>query len=202
MDTHPLWRPYDVPSEEEIAQARVRAHVPEQIEVVPPDPAWPARYDEVRRLVEQALGERVQEIVHIGSTSVPGLHAKPVIDVSVTVADTEREEDYLPALAAAGFVLTVREPEHRCLRLADPRTNLHVWNPGAAEPRRHVAFRDWLTGHADDLAAYSDLKCSLAGEGFTDVMLYNNRKAGLIYDIYERIFAADPEHPHTPQPRA
>lgn len=95
MATHPLWRAYDVPSEEEIAAARVAAHVPEVIEVVPPDPTWPARYDEVRALVQEALGERVLAIEHVGSTSVPEMAAKPVIDVSVTVADTECEEDYL-----------------------------------------------------------------------------------------------------------
>ncbi|WP_244928385.1 GrpB family protein [Nocardioides sp. W7] len=204
MDTHPLWRPYDVPSEEQVAAARVRTHVPERVEVVPPDPAWPAAYDEVRRLVGRALGERVLAIEHVGSTSVPGLHAKPFIDVDLTVADTEREADYLPALEAAGFVLRVREPEwqHRVFRMTRPLTTLHVWSPGAQEPQRHVAFRDWLASHADDRATYADLKCRLGERGFTDSMVYNNEKAGLIYDIYERIFVADPEHPHTPQPRS
>lgn len=100
-------------------------------------------------------------------------------------------------------MLTVRESEqrHRCLRLAEPRVNLHLWCPGDPEPRRQVAFREWLVAHADDHAAYADLKRAVAGRGFTDAMLYNNEKAGLIYDIYERIFAADPAHPHTPQPR-
>lgn len=201
MQTHPLWRPYDVPTDEEIAAARVSAPAAERVEVVPPDPAWPAAYDVVRRRIEAALGDRALEVRHVGSTSVPGLHAKPVIDVDVTVADTAAEPDYLAALEEAGFVLTVREPAHRCLRLAEPRTNLHLWDPGHPEPRRHVLFRDWLATHGDDLAAYGDLKCRLSEEGFSDVMQYNNRKAALIYDIYERIFAADPAHPHAPQPR-
>lgn len=204
MDTHPLWRPYDVPSAEQIAAARVGTRIPEQVEVVPPDPGWPASYDALRRRVEEALGERVLAIEHVGSTAVPGLHAKPVIDIDLTVADSAREEDYLPQLEAAGFALRVREPEweqHRCLRLEHPRANLHVWSPGAQEPQRHLAFRDWLSARADDHAAYADLKCSLGEQGFTDAMLYNNQKAALVYDIYERIFAADPTYSHTARPR-
>lgn len=204
METHPLWRPYDVPTDEQIAAARVQAHVPEPVVVVPPDPEWPAAYDAVRARVVDALGERALAIEHVGSTSVPGLHAKPVIDVDLTVADSAREEDWLPDLEAAGFVLRVREPEweqHRLVRLGAPYANVHVWGVGAQEPRRHAAFRDWLTGHADDHAAYADLKCALGERGFTDAMDYNNAKAALIYDIYERIFAADPTHPHTPRPR-
>jgi GrpB-like predicted nucleotidyltransferase (UPF0157 family) len=201
METHPLWQPFHELTDQEVAAAMVRGRRTEPVEVVPPDPGWPAAYDGVRRRIQAALGERVLEIAHVGSTAVPGLHAKPVIDVDVTVADTEAEGDYLPALEEAGFELTVREPGHRCLRLDAPRANLHLWCPGDAEPRRHAAFRDWLADHADDRAVYGDLKCSLAAEGFTDVMHYNNRKAGLIYDIYERIFAADPAHPHTPQSR-
>jgi GrpB-like predicted nucleotidyltransferase (UPF0157 family) len=69
------------------------------------------------------------------------------------------------------------------------------------EAQRHLAFRDWLVEHEDDRTMYGDLKAKLAAQGFTDVMVYNNAKGGLIYDIYERIFAADPAHPHTPHPR-
>lgn len=204
MHTHPLWRAYEVPTAEEIAAARVRAHVPERIEVVPPDPSWPAQFEQVRALVRNALGERALEIQHVGSTSVAGLPAKPVIDVDVIVADSGREDDYLPALEAVGFELRVREPQwqqHRLLRLPQPLTNLHVWSTGAQEPRRHVAFRAWLESHPDDLAAYAELKRRLGERGFTDAMDYNNEKSGLIYDLYERIFAADPRHPHTPRPR-
>lgn len=201
METHPLWRAYREPTDEQIQAAMVTGRRVEPIEVMPPDPGWPAAYDVVRRRVEAALGEQARDVRHVGSTAVPGLHAKPVVDVDVTVADTAAEGDYLAALEDAGFELTVREPGHRCLRLAGPRANLHLWDPGDPEPRRHLAFRDWLTEHTDDRAAYGDLKCALAAEGFTDVMSYNNRKAALIYDIYERIFAADPDHAHTPRPR-
>ncbi len=84
---------------------------------------------------------------------------------------------------------------------SDPVANVHLWSPGSFEALRHVAFRDWLCEHEDDRLAYAALKRDLAQQDFTDVMVYNNAKAGLIYDIYERIFAADPAHPHTPRPR-
>ena len=109
------------------------------------------------------------------------------------------------ALEAAGFELRRREPEweeHRLLTADAPaRANLHVWSPGAIEPRRHLAFRDWLRAHPDDRAAYAAVKAELGARGFGDGNDYNNHKAGFVYDLYERIFAADPEHEHTLQPR-
>ena len=204
IDTHPLWRPYEPPTDEEIAQARVAPVLPAPVEVVPPDPGWPDEFERVRARVVDALGARALSVEHVGSTSVPGLWAKPVIDVDVTVAKSGDEASYLPDLEAAGFELRVREPqweEHRCLRGEDPAANVHVWSTGCVEAQRHRAFRDWLRENEDDRRAYAVLKRDLAGQGFTDVMDYNTAKGGLIYDIYERIFAADPAHPHTPRPR-
>lgn len=203
-DPHPLWRPYDPPTDEEIARARVAPVAPERVEVVAPDPGWPAAFARVRDRLVGALGDRALIVEHVGSTSVPGLWAKPVIDVDVTVADSGDEPSYLPALEAAGFELRVREPEweeHRCLRGTDPDANVHVWSRGAAEPLRHRLFRDWLRRDEDDRTAYGDLKRALADEGFTDVMDYNTAKGALVYDIYERALAADPAHAHSPRPR-
>jgi GrpB-like predicted nucleotidyltransferase (UPF0157 family) len=203
--THPLWRPYELPSDQEITRARVRPHVPEPVEVVAPDPGWPAAFQRLRERISEALGPVALEIEHVGSTAVPGLWAKPVIDVDLVVPDSGDEPAYLPALEAAGFELRVREPEweqHRCFRGFDPAANVHVFSPGAQESQRQRRFRDRLIAHADDRAAYADLKRSLAQQGFTDVMQYNNAKAGLIYDIYERIFLSDPAVPHDPHPRA
>ena len=128
MRTHPLWNPYELPSTEEIAASRVdeAARAPESVEVVEPDPAWAARYEVVAEQVVAALGEQVLGLEHVGSTSVPGLWAKPMIDVDLTVADPADEAAWLPALEAAGFDLRVREPEweqHRCLRGTTPRTD-------------------------------------------------------------------------------
>ncbi|HEY1119138.1 MAG TPA: GrpB family protein, partial [Acidimicrobiales bacterium] len=141
MPTHPLWNPFEVPSTEDIAAARVelRAWRPAPVEVVAPDPAWPEWYAVVRDRLREALGNRVIAVEHVGSTSVPGLWAKPVIDVDLTVADSSDEDAWLPDLEAAGFVLRVREPDweqHRCLRGSGPAANVHVFSPEAREPQR------------------------------------------------------------------
>lgn len=204
VTTHPLWRPYELPDDAEIAAARVTARQPETVEVVAPDPRWPADFERVRIRIVGALGERALSVEHVGSTAVPGLWAKPLIDVDLVVVAPEVEADWLGDLAAAGFVLRVREPEneqHRMLRGADPTANLHVHPPGAREPARHLLFRDWLRSHPADRDAYAAHKREVAARGFSDSMHYNNAKAGPIYDLYERILAADPEHRHDPRPR-
>ena len=203
--THPLWRPFELADLDQVAAARLGPPPAAPVSVVDPDPAWPAWFARVEQQVRAALGDRVLAIEHVGSTAVPGLPAKPVVDVDLTVADPSREDDYVPALEATGLLLRLREPEweeHRLMRGEDPPTNLHVFGPGAREPRRHVLFRDWLRTHPEDRSAYGDLKCRLARDGaFTDAMDYNNHKAALVYDIHERAFAADPQHPHDPRPR-
>ena len=207
-ETHPLWQPFKQLTEEEWAAARVRPELRSRtLQVVAPDPAWPAAYAQVREALRAALGERLVAVAHVGSTSVPGLWAKPFIDVDVTVADSADEAAWLPPLEEAGFELRLREPnweEHRLVTYADPDrdidANVHVWSPGAVEPRRHLAFTRWLVDHPTDLALYADLKRLLASQP-REMVHYSNAKAGLIYDIYERIFAADPEHPHDPRPR-
>ena len=205
MPTHPLWRPYetlDLATGRGLPEGITRT--PRQIHVVPYDADWAGRFAEWAELIRGALGDRVLALSHVGSTSVPGLQAKPVIDADLTVADSADEASYVPDLVRAGLYLRIREPdleEHRMLTVEDRSINLHVFSSGALEPRRHLAFRDWLRGHAEDRAAYGALKSALAARGFTDPLDYNNHKAALIYDIYERIYAADPEHRHDPAPR-
>ena len=141
-----------------------------------------------------ALGDRALSIEHVGSTSVPGLAAKPIIDVNLVVADSSDEVDYVPALEAAGFVLRVREPwwyEHRCLVFADPQCNLHVFSPDCAEAARVRLFRDWLRVNPADRDLYRDAKIAAAREANArgeHVMEYNARKQGVIREIYERAF--------------
>jgi GrpB-like predicted nucleotidyltransferase (UPF0157 family) len=175
-----------------------------RVEVVAPDPGWPRLYDGVRDRLLAALGDRVLGIAHVGSTSVAGLWAKPIIDVDLTVADSSDEDAWLPDLEAAGFVLRVREPdweEHRCLRGLGPASNVHVFSPGARESRRQRMFRDWLRTHPEDRDRYAAVKREVAARGFTDAMLYNNAKAWFVYDLYEKVFASDPQHQHDPQRR-
>ena len=166
------------------------------IRVVDPDPAWPERYATLAARIRTALGDRALVVEHIGSTSVAGLPAKPIIDVSLIVADPADEAAYLPALEGAGFTLVIREPwwqEHRCLVHDDPKCNLHVFGPDAAEPVRQRMFRDWLLTHPDDLALYRDTKraaASAANAAGEHVMQYNARKQQVIREIYDRAFRA------------
>jgi GrpB-like predicted nucleotidyltransferase (UPF0157 family) len=204
VPTHPLWRPFELTDLDEAAKAQVGGQPPRAITVVPYDGTWPEQYADVETRVRAALGDRVLELQHIGSTSVPGLAAKPVIDADLIVADSADEPSYVPDLEAAGFSLRIREPEweeHRLLTFEGPATNLHVFPPGTPEPARHRMFRDWLRTHPDDRQAYAALKAELGTRSFRSAMDYNNHKGALVYDIYERIFAADPDHEHDPQPR-
>jgi GrpB-like predicted nucleotidyltransferase (UPF0157 family) len=166
------------------------------VEVVDPDPHWSEYFDIVAGRIREALGTAVLALEHVGSTSVPGLPAKPVIDLCLTVTDSADEAAWLPQLEAAGFELTVREPwwqEHRCLACEEPRANLHVFSPGAPEPIRMRLFRDWLREHPDDLALYRDAKLGAAAESNAageHVMQYNARKEPVIREIYDRAFRA------------
>jgi len=127
---------------------------------------------------------------------VAGLPAKPIIDISLIVADSADEAAYLPDLERAGFTLVVREPwwqEHRCLTHDAPKCNLHVFGPDAAEPVRHRMFREWLLAHPDDLVLYRDTKrlaASAANAAGEHVMQYNARKQQVIREIYDRAFRA------------
>ena len=117
--THPLWRPYELVTPEELARAKVGDATPWPVQVVAPDPGWPAAYEQVRAGLVTALGDRALAVAHVGSTSVRGLWAKPIIDIDLTVADSADEQAWLPDLEAAGFVLHFREPEweeHRLLK--------------------------------------------------------------------------------------
>ncbi len=204
MSTHPLWRAFELADLAEVAQARVGG-TSRSVVVVPYDDSWPAAFERIAARIHRALGARALTVEHVGSTAVPGLAAKPVIDINLIVADSADEAAYLPDLEAAGFVLRVREPEweqHRVVATEDPQSNVHVFSPGSREPARTRLFRDWLRANAEDRDAYGALKAGLAERDFADVMDYNNHKAALVYDIYEKAFAADPEHPHTPRPRA
>ena len=164
------------------------------VEVVPADPAWPGQFRRLRRRIEQALGQRALRIEHVGSTSVPGLAAKPVIDLDLIVADPADEEAWLPDLERAGFVLTVREPwwqEHRCLRSEDPPCHVHVFGPEAAEPVRHRIFRDRLREVPEERALYEAAKRAASADTTAaggHSMDYNARKQAVVHEIYDRAF--------------
>jgi 3-methyladenine DNA glycosylase/8-oxoguanine DNA glycosylase/GrpB-like predicted nucleotidyltransferase (UPF0157 family) len=164
----------------------------EAIEVVAYNPDWLATFEKLAGAIATALGAVALRIDHIGSTAVPGLAAKPVIDMDLTIQDPSDEKTYVPALEGIGYDLVIREPawhRHRCLRLDIPRVNLHVFGPDCPENIRHLLFRDWLRGHLEDRELYGQAK-RLALGGARHVMDYNLRKQSVIRDIYARAFKA------------
>ncbi|RYP87090.1 GrpB family protein [Nocardioides guangzhouensis] len=175
-----------------VGGATPRAHV----EVVEADPAWPQWFEGLAARIRDALGFRAIQVEHVGSTAVPGLPAKPVIDVDLTVADPGDEAAYVPALESAGFHLRVREPwwwEHRVLRAEGPSCNLHVFGFDSPEPVRHRIFRDWLRAHPDERARYAATKQQAAADATArgeHTMQYNARKEQVVREIYHRAFVA------------
>lgn len=169
---------------------------PGEITVVEYDPAWPAAYALLADRVRDALGDDVLALDHVGSTSVPGLAAKPIIDLDLTVADSADEAHYRPRLEAAGFTLLLRERAwhgHRMHLHDEPRAHLHVWSPDCPEAVRHLLLRDWLREHPEDREAYAAAKRSAADRLRTDggpAADYNGLKAPTIREILDRVFRA------------
>src|SRR5213593_4704989 len=123
------------------------------IELVDYDPAWPGLFAREAERIRAALGDRAVLVEHTGSTSVPGLAAKPIIDITLAVSDSADEDAYAPALEAAGYVLRIREPdwyEHRVFKGPDTNVNVHVFSQGCTEIDRMLLFRDWLRTNASD----------------------------------------------------
>jgi GrpB-like predicted nucleotidyltransferase (UPF0157 family) len=144
------------------------------------DPAWPERYEAERERIATALGPRARRIEHIGSTSVPGLAAKPIVDILVTVDDPEDDAEFCAALEAAGYVLRVREPAHRMFRTPARTVQIHVWADSDSEVQRYLAFRDRLRGSTELRDAYEQLKRDLAAREWTDVNHYAEAKGPFI----------------------
>ena len=183
----------------------VAGHAPlfDPIQVVEPDPAWPDIYHREADRIVAVLGDEVIRIEHVGSTSVPGLPAKPIIDIDLQVRDSEAEQVYVPALEQAGYTHVLREPwwnGHRMLVREDGQINLHVFPAGAPEPLRHLLFRDWLRTHPDDRELYGAAKKGLSASTVGDPDSYNLAKNDVIDEIYSRIFSVPPDaHPAWPE---
>jgi GrpB-like predicted nucleotidyltransferase (UPF0157 family)/predicted acetyltransferase len=150
------------------------------------DPAWPEKYEVHRGVIARALDTAALRIEHIGSTSVPGLAAKPIIDILVVVKDSANEPSYCPQLEAAGYVMRVREPdwnEHRMFGTLEKDAHVHVYTAGCAEIERVVIFRDRLRAHAGDRQRYEDTKRALARIDWPDINAYANAKSEVIESI-------------------
>ena len=175
----------------------VSGHVPmTEFSIAEYDRSWPAQYERLAGVIRTALGPAVLGLEHVGSTAVPGLAAKPVIDVDLTVADGAAESTYVPALEARGFQLVIREPwwyGHRLLGHREPACNLHVWSPDCAEAARHLIFRDWLRANHDECELYQRAKRAASEETIAaagNVEAYNAHKQAVIRQIYGRAFTA------------
>jgi GrpB-like predicted nucleotidyltransferase (UPF0157 family) len=164
-----------------------------KIHIVEYDSRWPELYQRQADRIRAALGERVLQIDHVGSTAVPGLAAKPVIDVVLVVADSRDESAYAPALESAGYRLCIREPEwfeHRMFKGSQPEVNLHVFSQGCAEVGRMLAFRDWLRANAADRELYARTKLGLSQKRWERVQDYADAKTSVVDQIMSRALAA------------
>jgi GrpB-like predicted nucleotidyltransferase (UPF0157 family) len=149
-------------------------------------PAWATRFASERFRILEALGENARRVEHVGSTAVPGLAAKPIVDILVAVNDPDDEVSYLDAMEGAGYELRVREPGHRMFRTPERDVHVHVWKEGSDDEHRHLLFRDWLRRSPDDRALYESVKRRYIGEKFTDMNYYARAKGPVIEDIMRR----------------
>lgn len=157
-----------------------------QIKIVDYDTDWPKKFETHARVIADALRSSALRIEHVGSTSVPALAAKPIIDILVVVPDSADESAYLPRLEAAGYVLRVREPdwnEHRMLRTPEKDVHIHIYSAGCPEIERNLAFRDRLRRNIDDRRRYEQTKRELAACEWSDMNAYAEAKTEVIESI-------------------
>lgn len=156
------------------------------------DPAWPELFEREAARIRAVLGAEAVLVEHAGSTSVPGLPAKPIIDIVLAVTDSADESRYAPRLEAAGYRMTIREPdwfEHRLFKGPDTNINLHVFTVGSEEISRMLRFRDWLRTHDDDRDHYAATKRDLASRVWRYVQHYAQAKDDVVREIMARATA-------------
>jgi len=178
-------------SEEELQAIHIGGMAPltGPIQIDDYNPAWPALFEREAARIRAALGERVVLLEHVGSTSVPGLAAKPRIDILLIVPNSADEPSYVPALEAAGYVLRIREPdwhEHRVFKGPDTDVNLHVFSPGSSEIERMLLFRDWLRNNPSDRQLYERTKRELARREWKYTQNYADAKTEVVEEIVAR----------------
>jgi GrpB-like predicted nucleotidyltransferase (UPF0157 family) len=178
-------------AEEEIRAARIGEPtlLNGPIRLVEYDPEWPRLFQREADRIRLALGERALRIEHTGSTSVPGLAAKPIVDILLVVADSANEVTYVPAMEAAGYVLRIREPDwyqHRVFKGPDTDVNLHVFSDECEEIERILLFRDRLRSNDADRALYERTKRELARREWKYTQNYADAKTEVVEAIIAR----------------
>lgn len=175
-------------TDEHLASVLVHGLRPVRVTLAAYDPDWPARFAARAAGLRGILGDRARQIEHIGSTAVPGLAAKPVIDIVVAIDDVDDEPAYAADLENAGYELRVREPAHRCFRGGGPEdpVNLHCYPPGHAEIRKYLLLRDHLRSNPADRDRYEQVKRDLATRPWRDMNYYADAKGPVISEILAR----------------
>lgn len=163
-----------------------------QVTLVEYDHAWPEMFRREEERIRSALGERALLVEHVGSTAVPGLIAKPCIDILLAVADAGDDTSYVPELQRAGYVLRIRDEDedgdpHRVFKGQEINLNLHVWSAGSRHVARHLEFRDWLRANPEDRMRYADAKRELAGRHWRHMQDYADAKNEVVQEITQRI---------------
>jgi GrpB-like predicted nucleotidyltransferase (UPF0157 family)/GNAT superfamily N-acetyltransferase len=154
------------------------------------DPRWPERYEAEAARMRPAFDGLPVEIHHVGSTSVPGLPAKPILDIALLVPDSADEARYAPRLEQLGYRFTLREAdwfEHRLFNRDWPRVNLHVFSLGCDEAVRMIRFRDHLRRDTGDRELYLRAKRELAAREWAIVQDYADAKTSVVADIMTRV---------------
>ncbi|MEZ4648486.1 MAG: GrpB family protein [Candidatus Eisenbacteria bacterium] len=159
-----------------------------RVVVVQPDPSWPARFGRFARGVHEALGDVAVAVHHIGSTSIPGIHAKPIIDILVEATSLDALDDRAEAMVDAGYE-SLGEfgiPGRRYYRMDDETgtrvCQVHAFEAGSPGANRHLAFRDFMRSHPDLAREYSELKVRLAGRNL-DIEAYMDGKDSFIKEM-------------------
>lgn len=181
------------PIEERLREVIIGEIEPQTVVVADYDPAWPERFRREEAKIRGALGGAALSVEHIGSTSVPGLAAKPIVDVLLVVEDSGDEASYLPALEGAGYVLRVREPdfhEHRMFRTPAKDVHVHVYSSGSPEIGRYLLLRDHLREDGGDRELYARTKRELAKREWPSVQHYAETKTEVVEGMIARASAA------------
>ena len=177
--------------DERLAQVTVGAPIrlDGPVTLVEYDPEWPRRFAREADRIRAALGDAVLVLEHAGSTSVPGLVAKPIVDIVLAVPDSSDEDAYVPALEGAGYAHLIRDPEwfeHRLLKPPDMSVNVHVFSDGCPEIERMLAFRDRLRTNDEDRELYERTKRELAAREWAYVQDYADAKTAVVEEIVSR----------------
>lgn len=165
-----------------------------RVEVVPHDPAWAQSFQAEAEVIRAILGSEVVAVHHIGSTAIPGISAKPIVDIMVEVRDIARVDAYADRFAAQGYRPMGENgiPGRRYFIKGpdEARTHhVHIFAAGNPEIERHLTFRDYMIAHPEDARAYSRLKEDLAARFPTDIDSYVAGKDAFVKEIDRRAAA-------------